>query len=105
MTGQELLDEQMIKLPLNIATSGQKSWKNVLTQARDKRLALERKAHEYFAQAGEGRLIRPIVLVQVERTGKDQQGQGFIHAEGCRGVPGPAAFGPQQRHSHQVGGE
>ena len=81
VTGQELLDEEMIKLPLNIATSGQKSWKNVLTQARDKRAALERKAHEYFAKAGEGRLIRPIVLVQVERTGKDQQGQGFIHAK------------------------
>ena len=25
--------------------------------------------------------LRPIVLVQVERTGKDQQGRGFVHAE------------------------
>ena len=77
MTGQELLDEQMIKLPLNIATSGQKSWKNVLTQARDKRLALERKAHEYFAQAGEGRLIRP-----------DRAGSGRAHGQGPAGGKG-----------------
>ena len=81
VTGQELLDEEMIKLPLNIATSGQRSWKNVLTQARDKRASLERKAREYFTQTGGERLIRPIVLVQVERTGRDQRGQKFIHAE------------------------
>ena len=105
VTGQELLDEQMIKLPLNIATSGQKSWKNVLTQARDKRLALERKAHEYFAQAGEGRLIRPIVLVQVERTGKDQRGPRLHPRQGRGGVPDSAAFGSQRGHPHQVGGE
>ena len=105
VTGQELLDEQMIKLPLNIATSGQKSWRNVLTQARDKRLALERKAHEYFALAGEGRLIRPIVLVQVERTGKDQREARVRPRQGRRGVPDPTAFGSRRGHPHQVGGE
>src|SRR5438309_2856007 len=68
VSGQELLDEEMIKLPLNIATSGQKSWRDVLTQARDKREALARKAGEYGA-TGPDRFIRPIVLVQVERTG------------------------------------
>jgi len=80
VTGQELLDEEMIKLPLNIATSGQKSWQDVLTQARDKRAALAAKAAEHAAKAGEARLIRPIVLVQVERTGKDQRKAGLIHA-------------------------
>jgi len=84
VTGQELLEEQMIKLPLNIATSGQKSYKDVLTQARDRLVALETKAREHVGIAGESRLIRPIVLVQVERTGRDQRGHGFIHAEDVR---------------------
>lgn len=81
VSGQQLLDEQMIKLPLNIATSGQKKWQDVLTQARDRQRVLAAKAREYVGIAGEDRLIRPIVLVQVERTGRDQEGQGFIHAQ------------------------
>src|SRR5262249_55058525 len=68
-------------LPLNIATSGQKSWKNVLTQARDKREALALKAVEHAQQAGPDRLIRPIILVQVQRTGKDQVDTALHHAE------------------------
>lgn len=81
VSGQELLDEEMIKLPINIATSGQKSWQDVLTQARDKRGTLAQKAAEHTAKAGEGRTIRPIVLVQAERTGKDQREAKFIHSE------------------------
>lgn len=89
VSGQELLDEQMIKLPLNIATSGQKNWKDALTQARDKRLALLKKAQDHAANVGPDRLIRPIVLVQAERTGKDQRGakvkgQLVIHSEDVR---------------------
>ena len=84
VTGRELLDEEMIKLPLNIATSGQKDWKDVLTQARDKRIALALKAAEHSSKAGEDRHIRPIVLVQVERTGKDQRAARFIHSEQVR---------------------
>ena len=79
--GQELLDEQMIKLPLNIATSGQKSWKDVVTQARDRRDALARLSAEHAESAGPDRLIRPIVLVQVERTGRDQRDAGLIHSD------------------------
>lgn len=81
VTGEELLKEQMIKLPINIATSAQKKWQDVLTQARDRRLALANLAHQHMEKAGPERAIRPIVLVQVERTGKDQIGTGFIHAE------------------------
>ncbi len=79
--GVELLEEEMIKLPLNIATSGQKSWRDVLTQARDKREALAQKAVAHAAAKAGNPLIRPIILVQVERTGKDQQDAGFIHSE------------------------
>jgi len=81
VSGQELLDEEMIKLPLNIATSGQKAWKDVLTQARDRRETLARLAAEHTAKAGQSVHIRPIILVQVERTGKDQRDAGFIHSE------------------------
>jgi type III restriction enzyme len=82
VSGQELLDEEMIKLPINIASSGQQSWKNCLTQAREKREELAAKALEHY-RTGQ-RLIRPIVLVQVERTGKDQRGADVIHSEDAR---------------------
>lgn len=84
VTGKELLDEEMIKLPLNIATSGQKDWKDVLTQARDRRELLAKKAEAHAEKLGPTRLIRPMVLVQVERTGKDQREAGFIHSEDVR---------------------
>lgn len=77
--GKELLDEQMIKLPMNIANSNQPSWKNCLTQAREKREHLAKLAERHYRATG--KLIRPIVLVQVERTGKDQRDTGFVHSE------------------------
>lgn len=77
--GKELLDEQMIKLPLNVANSNQRSWRECLTQARDKRDELSQLAAKHFKTSGT--LIRPIVLVQVERTGKDQRDAGFVHSE------------------------
>lgn len=80
VTGEELLREEMIKLPLNVKTSGRKKWQDVVTEARDKRTALARSAAEHSGVTGEP-LIRPIVLVQVQRTGKDQRGQGHIHSE------------------------
>ncbi|HEY2249453.1 MAG TPA: hypothetical protein VGH74_00285, partial [Planctomycetaceae bacterium] len=80
VNGQELLDEEMIKLPLNVATSGQKAWRDVLTQARDKRLALAEIANQHVTSAGPDQQIRPIVLVQVERTGKDQEDSQYIHS-------------------------
>ncbi|MGI9014589.1 MAG: DEAD/DEAH box helicase [Phycisphaerales bacterium] len=88
VSGDELLDEEMIKLPLNIATSGNKSWEDALTQARDKRKALHGKANE-LAAAENAKQIRPIVLVQVERTGKEQRGtkvkgRRVIHADDVR---------------------
>jgi type III restriction enzyme len=83
VTGQELLDEEMIKLPLNIATSGQKAWKDILTQARDKREHLARcaaKLHKHKDWDAE-KVIQPIVLVQVERTGDDQREPKYVHSE------------------------
>ncbi|MGI4789027.1 MAG: DEAD/DEAH box helicase [Janthinobacterium lividum] len=79
VTGAALLAEDMIKLPINVSNSGQQSWHNCLTEARDKREELARFGREYYATGKP--LIRPIVLVQVERTGKDQRGPGVIHSE------------------------
>ncbi|MDZ4841377.1 MAG: DEAD/DEAH box helicase family protein [Hyphomicrobium aestuarii] len=97
VSGKDLLDEEMIKLPLNIATSGQKDWKDVLTQARDRREALATMAGKHAEIAGPAKTIRPMVLVQVERTGKDQREAGYIHSEDVKeyltqklGVPGAA---------------
>jgi type III restriction enzyme len=79
VTGQELLDEEMIKLPMNIANSNQRHWKDVVTAARDKREALAKLAEKHYQQTE--KVIRPIVLVQVERTGKEQREAGLIHSE------------------------
>ncbi len=79
VSGSELLEEQMIKLPINVATSRLTSWEECLTKAKDKREELARLALAHYGAGN--RLIRPIVLVQVERTGKDQREKGFIHSE------------------------
>ena len=89
VTGQELLDEEMIKLPLNIATSGISDWKALVTRAKDKRQSLQNKAEKWMGEGGDDRLIRPIVLVQVERTGKEQRGakaggKVLVHSEDVR---------------------
>jgi type III restriction enzyme len=79
VSGKELLNEQMIKLPLNVANSNATSWKDVLTAARDKRQELAKSAISHYHKSAY--LIRPIVLVQVERTGKDQRDTKLIHSE------------------------
>jgi type III restriction enzyme len=79
VSGKELLDEEMIKLPLNISASSVKNWRDCLTLARDKREELADLASRHWQETG--RLIRPIVLVQVERTGKDQRDAGKVHSE------------------------
>lgn len=87
VSGEELLKEEMIKLPLNVKTmggGGKKKWQDVLTEARDKREHLARLAHEHESLAGPSAHIRPIVLVQVERTGEDQKDKKKIHAEQVR---------------------
>lgn len=82
VSGQELLEEEMIKLPINLVSASGTSWQQCLTQAHDRRDALAGTAQKYFEESRE--LIRPIVLVQVERVGRDQRTGGFIHAEDVR---------------------
>ena len=82
ITGQALNAEEMIKLDLNIHNKASVSWQDTLLAAIEHRASLEAKAREHQAQTGT--YIRPICLVQVERTGKEQRQAGLIHAEDVR---------------------
>lgn len=79
ISGQELNREEMIKLDLHITNKASVDWKNAMLAAVEKRNFLEKKTKEYEANTGE--YIRPICLVQAERTGKEQRGTKYIHAE------------------------
>ncbi|MDD1744779.1 MAG: DEAD/DEAH box helicase family protein, partial [Candidatus Methanoperedens sp.] len=79
ISGQELNLEEMIKLDLHITNKAELDWQNTMLASVEKRNFLEQKAKEYEANTGE--FICPICLVQVERTGKDQKGTRYIHAE------------------------
>ena len=78
ITGKELDREGMIKMPLNLDTRQGADWKATLATALEKLNSLDREAVKLRADTG--RYIRPIMLVQVERTGSDQRGSGHIHA-------------------------
>ena len=79
VSGEELLKEGMIKLPINICNSNEGRWENCLGKAKLKREELEKIAAAHYGKTQ--REIRPIVLIQVERTGKNQRDAGLIHSE------------------------
>lgn len=80
--GADLKDEQMIKLPINVINEGKGGWKHTLTLAHAKQQELEQAALVF--QNESGRYIRPIALIRVERTGKEQRDAGLVHAEDAR---------------------
>ncbi|MDK9358401.1 DEAD/DEAH box helicase family protein [Lelliottia sp. V106_10] len=82
VSGQALKDEQMIKLPINLINEDKSEWKHTLSLAHAKLTELEQDAEQL--QNETGRYIRPIMLVRVERTGKDQRDSAFVHAEDAR---------------------
>lgn len=79
VTGRELDREGMIKMPLNLDARQGTDWKTTLNVALDKLKALD--GHASALRADTGRYIRPIMLIQVERTGKDQRASGHIHVD------------------------
>ncbi|MGV3660821.1 MAG: DEAD/DEAH box helicase [Prosthecobacter sp.] len=82
VSGSALKDEEMIKMPINVINEDKGGWKHTLTQAHQKLKELQEEADKL--QTAEGRHIRPILLVRVERTGKDQRDSGLVHAEDAR---------------------
>ncbi|MCY3823725.1 MAG: DEAD/DEAH box helicase family protein [Nitrospinae bacterium] len=79
VTGRELDREGMIKMPLNLEPRQGTDWRSTLNAALAKLNTLHNEANKL--RANTNHFIRPIMLVQVERTGADQRESGHIHAE------------------------
>ncbi len=82
VSGRDLLAEEMIKLDLHIRNSASVDWKHTLLASMQHRDHLEEEAKTY--EAASGHYIRPICVIQVERTGRDQRQAGLIHADDVR---------------------
>jgi type III restriction enzyme len=81
VTGRELHAEDMIKMPLSLDPRQGADWRGTLTAALGRLNTLQAEAVAYGADKGALGYIRPIMLVQVERTGKDQRDGLHIHAD------------------------
>lgn len=77
--GSDLDREEMIKLPINVKVKGGDDWHGCVQDSVTQLNSLQKAAEKLQAQTA--RYIRPILLVQVERTGKEQREAGFIHAD------------------------
>ena len=108
VSGVDLKNEEMIKLPVNIRTFNNAEWQYTLNEAHAE---LERLDAEAVAlQQSEGRYLRPIAVVRVERTGAEQRDGRRIHAEDVRehlthnlGVP-PEAVAVQSSSRRELDG-
>ncbi|WP_374595091.1 DEAD/DEAH box helicase family protein [Aquabacterium sp.] len=80
--GTDLDEAEMIKLPIEVDVRPWNDWQSCLGASLAKLDELQREADAL--QAETARAIRPIMLVQVERTGADQLDAGPIHAEQVR---------------------
>ena len=76
--GIDLDREGMIKMPLNLDPRQGTDWRNTLSIALDRLNQIDADARRLHGE--QGRYIRPIMLVQVERTGSDQRDGKHIHA-------------------------
>lgn len=76
--GIDLDREGMIKMPLNLDPREGADWRNTLAAALNRLRGLDDAARQL--QANTDRYIRPILLVQVERTGIDQRDGVHVHA-------------------------
>jgi len=81
VSGRALKDEEMIKLPIRLDVGRNLKWQTTLQHSLDRLDELEKQARVFETESG--RYIRPIMLVRVDRTGKDQREKGgeLVHAE------------------------
>ncbi len=83
VSGTALKKEEMVKLPLILHDAGRGDWKDTLNAAHGKLMELQKLAHRERDETG--RYVRPILLVRVERTGKDQRDDpNKVHADHVR---------------------
>ena len=80
--GRELNDEEMIKLDLHIRNKSSGDWRDTLLESIEHRQRLEDEALRHEAESGT--YIRPICVIQVERTGRDQRQPGYVHTDDVR---------------------
>ncbi len=79
ISGTELASEDMIKMDICLTNRRVLRWSHVLRDAVARQQELEHDAQALKKNGGP--YIRPIVLVQVERTGKDQRTGLHVHAQ------------------------
>ena len=77
--GRELNAEEMIKLDLHILNKARADWRGTLLESVEHRETLEAEARLHEAESGT--YIRPICVIQVERTGKEQRRPGYVHTD------------------------
>lgn len=80
--GAALKREQMIKLPLHVHNFEKTDWKYTLSKAKERLDRLEQEAKALYGEGG--RYIRPIMLIRVERVGREQRDGHRVHAEDVR---------------------
>ena len=80
--GVDLEKAHMIKLPIHVDVRQWKDWQSCLAASVAQLDQLQHEAQ--LLRSETARYIRPILLVQVERTGADLRDAGFIHAEDAR---------------------
>ena len=80
--GRELNDEEMIKLDLHIRNKATADWRGTLLESVEHRETLEAQAQLHEAKSGT--YIRPICVIQVERTGREQRKPGYVHTDDVR---------------------
>ena len=80
--GRDLNAEEMIKLDLHIRNKASGDWRDTLLESVEHRDRLESEARRHEAESGA--YIRPICVIQVERTGKEQRKPGYVHTDDVR---------------------
>jgi len=80
--GRELNEEEMIKLDLHIRNKASSDWRGTLLESVEHRDRLEAAARRHEAEYGT--YIRPICVVQVERTGRQQRKPRYVHTDDVR---------------------
>lgn len=80
--GTDLDEAQMIKLPIHVDVQHWSDWQSCLAASVARLDGLQAEAEALRGETS--RYVRPILLVQVERTGAETRDSGFIHAEDAR---------------------
>ena len=92
--GKDLADADMIKLPINVKVKAGDDWRDCLREGIELLNSLQMTAEKNHANTNS--YIRPIMLVQVERTGSDQREAGLIHSEDAKEFLLTAGFDEQE---------